>query len=801
MYNKQLKKIVLLLLIGSFAGVVSAQTQTTLLKLGTNPYTINTSAALEVESTTKGFLLPRMTAAQRDGITSPTNGLTIYNTSSNCVEWYNGTTWRSNCTIKGATIATINCATATTSGTLVSQLASSSATSIIPYTGGDGNVYTSQVVASTGVTGLTATLVGGNFAVGAGSLGYSITGTPASAGTALFAISIGGQSCSLSVTVQASAITSITCSSATTTGTLVGGIVSSGVSSSIPYAGGNGGSYAGQVLTSTGVTGLTATLTAGNFAVGAGSLAYTITGTPSASGTASFAISIGGQSCTLNVTVATGSIATLNCAGATITGTLTQNKVASGVSSSIAYTGGNGGTYPAQVVTSTGVTGLTAILTAGNFAVGAGSLAYTITGIPIGAGTASFAIAIGGKSCSISIPVIAGGSINSLTCSSATITGTLVDGNVASGVSSVITYPSGDGGSYPAQTYPSTGVTGLTATIAAANFATGAGSLNYTISGTPAGSGTASFAISTGGQSCSLNIPVAPGSVATLAIATTSGFVTGNVAANGVSSAIPYTGGNGGSYTAQAITSTGVTGLTATLVANKFAVGAGTLTYNITGTPVGWGSASFAITIGGQTRNLIISTCGGYLNTSGTYKQFMCYNLGSTNTTSDPNIPTQGNNGAYYQWGRNTASATDSTPAGPVSGWSNSTTTAWGDGIKSASDPCPTGYRVPTVSEIVNMTNSNTKTVIGTWANDGNFASAISYGSNNIITITFPAAGYCDFNANGALTMRGANAWYWSGSMSSGYPILTSWYMPNTVVAGNGIMNSLYGASVRCALE
>jgi uncharacterized protein (TIGR02145 family) len=72
----------------------------------------------------------------------------------------------------------------------------------------------------------------------------------------------------------------------------------------IDYTGGNGGPHNGQVVSSTGVTGLTATLQAGTFANGNGSLTYTITGTPSTGGTASFAMNIGGRTCTLTRIVA-----------------------------------------------------------------------------------------------------------------------------------------------------------------------------------------------------------------------------------------------------------------------------------------------------------------------------------------------------------------------------------------------------------------------------------------------------------------------------------------------------------------
>jgi hypothetical protein len=51
------------------------------------------SAVLQIESTTKGFLPPRMTEAQRDLIASPATGLIIYNTTTNVLNFYNGSAW------------------------------------------------------------------------------------------------------------------------------------------------------------------------------------------------------------------------------------------------------------------------------------------------------------------------------------------------------------------------------------------------------------------------------------------------------------------------------------------------------------------------------------------------------------------------------------------------------------------------------------------------------------------------------------------------------------------------------------
>jgi hypothetical protein len=55
--------------------------------------TANAAAILDAASTTKGFLPPRMTTAQRDAITTPPAGLMVYNTSTNKLNFYNGSAW------------------------------------------------------------------------------------------------------------------------------------------------------------------------------------------------------------------------------------------------------------------------------------------------------------------------------------------------------------------------------------------------------------------------------------------------------------------------------------------------------------------------------------------------------------------------------------------------------------------------------------------------------------------------------------------------------------------------------------
>lgn len=54
----------------------------------------DTTAMLDISSTAKGLLIPRMTAQQKTAITSPATGLLIYQIDGDPgFYYYNGTTW------------------------------------------------------------------------------------------------------------------------------------------------------------------------------------------------------------------------------------------------------------------------------------------------------------------------------------------------------------------------------------------------------------------------------------------------------------------------------------------------------------------------------------------------------------------------------------------------------------------------------------------------------------------------------------------------------------------------------------
>ncbi len=86
-----MKKALLLIIIS--LTTLAGQSQ----NVGIGTTTPQASAQLDVTSSTKGFLPPRMTTLQRNAISAKAAGLMIYNTSTSCVEVYNGSNWINLC--------------------------------------------------------------------------------------------------------------------------------------------------------------------------------------------------------------------------------------------------------------------------------------------------------------------------------------------------------------------------------------------------------------------------------------------------------------------------------------------------------------------------------------------------------------------------------------------------------------------------------------------------------------------------------------------------------------------------------
>jgi uncharacterized protein (TIGR02145 family) len=122
------------------------------------------------------------------------DGQILTNCDGNIVWTYNG-----QCPAK---ISGFNCSDTVHIGALVvNNAVSTGTTSTFTYTGGNGGVYTSQSIASSGVSGLTATLAAGTLNNGNGTLTFTISGTPSTTGIANFSINLSSKTCIFSRTV------------------------------------------------------------------------------------------------------------------------------------------------------------------------------------------------------------------------------------------------------------------------------------------------------------------------------------------------------------------------------------------------------------------------------------------------------------------------------------------------------------------------------------------------------------------------------------------------------------------------
>lgn len=168
-------------------------------------------------------------------------------------------------------------------------------------------------------------------------------------------------------------------------------------------------------------------------------------------------------------------------------------------------------------------------------------------------------------------------------------------------------------------------------------------------------------------------------------------------------------------------------------------------------------------------------TCGAYV-APGVWKEFDCYNLGAAgNTTGDDAFtPSWALIGGYWKWGRTdpivsspTGPSGSEANAGPISDWEMNYADdgAWSDNQKTANDPCPDGFRVPTKTQWDGVIDNNTTSVVGTWVDDStNYSSARFFGNN----LMLPAAGrYGEYS--GVLYVRGYNGYYWSSTEDENY--------------------------------
>ncbi len=133
----------LVLIVLGTAGILSAQSG---VKIAATSGTADPSSMLDIESTNKGMLIPRMTEAQRNAIASPATGLLVFQTDNSAAfYYYNGSGWVSLST--GATLSgTPNTVAKFTSATNVgNSIITSDATNVGIGTTGIGQVGNVQI--------------------------------------------------------------------------------------------------------------------------------------------------------------------------------------------------------------------------------------------------------------------------------------------------------------------------------------------------------------------------------------------------------------------------------------------------------------------------------------------------------------------------------------------------------------------------------------------------------------------------------------------------------------------------------
>ena len=331
-----------------------------------------------------------------------------------------------------------------------------------------------------------------------------------------------------------------------------------------------------------------------------------------------------------------------------------------------------------------------------------------------------------------------------------------------------------------------------------------------------------------GGEVCTV-APAAPGAISGIPSSAINSGATFTATISAVTGATSYVwtlpAGLTGTSTTNSIIITGAT-------AGTYAAGTiKVVAVNACGTSA-ISNSTTAVTINNAIIGCTLNTVGGGSLT------FMNYNLGAKENVQTMTAEEQAahetpkdNYGDLYQWGRPTDGhqfrtsgttstlATSNTPnhadfilatSSPYdwrSGGGNDD--RWGNGTKTANDPCPAGWRVPSATELRSIANGNTSMFNAGSTTSGNYWEWNSGGTPGWLiypntsgtgapTLFLPAAGFRNFSS-GLLVNVGTLGYYYSSSVN-GTPAYNLNFDSSTVSQG-GSANRGCGMSVRCVAE